>query len=70
MSSRGNCWDNAPMERIFRSLKKEWVPTIGYINLKEAKLDIGSYLMGYYIINDPIHSIMVWLQLLLKKNLI
>ncbi|NJD86119.1 hypothetical protein EWM60_16440 [Candidatus Erwinia dacicola] len=21
MSRRGNCWDNAPMERFFRSLK-------------------------------------------------
>jgi len=27
MSRRGNCWDNAPMERFFRSLKSEWVPT-------------------------------------------
>jgi len=25
MSRRGNCWDNAPMERFFRSLKSEWV---------------------------------------------
>ena len=24
MSRRGNCWDNAPMERVFRSLKTEW----------------------------------------------
>jgi putative transposase len=23
MSLRGNCWDNAPMERVFRSLKTE-----------------------------------------------
>lgn len=25
MSRRGNCWDNAPMERVFRSLKSEWI---------------------------------------------
>jgi len=25
MSRRGNCWDNAPMERVFRSLKTECV---------------------------------------------
>ena len=25
MSRRGNCWDNAPMERLFRSLKSEWL---------------------------------------------
>jgi len=29
MSQRGNCWDNLPMERFFRSLKSEWVPTKG-----------------------------------------
>lgn len=48
MSRRGNCWDNAPMERLFRSLKTEWVPDLGYRSLAEAKMDIGSYLMGYY----------------------
>ena len=26
MSRRGNCWDNAPMERCFRSFKTEWMP--------------------------------------------
>lgn len=48
MSRRGNCWDNAPMERLFRSLKTEWIPDLGYRSLVEAKMDIGSYLMGYY----------------------
>ena len=24
MSRKGNCWDNAPMERFFSSLKREW----------------------------------------------
>lgn len=28
MSRRGNCWDNSPMERLFRSLKSEWIPAI------------------------------------------
>ncbi len=48
MSRRGNCWDNAPMERLFRSLKTEWVPDFGYQGLAAAKRDIGSYLMDYY----------------------
>jgi putative transposase len=48
MSRRGNCWDNAPMERLLRSLKSEWVPAMGYTSLAEAKHDIGQYLMGYY----------------------
>lgn len=36
------------MERLFRSLKTEWIPVIGYASLAEAKQDIGDYLMGYY----------------------
>ncbi|WP_139705193.1 integrase core domain-containing protein, partial [Aeromonas hydrophila] len=48
MSRRGNCWDNASMERLFRSLKTEWLPTTGYMSLREAKRDISYYLMDYY----------------------
>lgn len=55
MSRRGNCWDNAPMERVFRSLKTEWVPVTGYASLEQARLDISSYLMGYYNYQRP-HS--------------
>lgn len=48
MSRRGNCWDNSPMERLFRSLKTEWIPATGYMTLSEARKDIGYYLMDYY----------------------
>ena len=48
MSRRGNCWDNAPMERLFRSLKTEWIPATGYSTLVQAKKDISYYLMEYY----------------------
>ena len=48
MSRRGNCWDNAPMERFFRSLKTEWVPPIGYTSAAAAKADVLRYLMHYY----------------------
>ncbi len=48
MSRRGNCWDNAPMERLFRSLKTEWIPSLGYPSLAEAEVDVGRYLMDYY----------------------
>jgi putative transposase len=47
-SRRGNCWDNAPMERLFRSLKTEWVPATVYLSKGEAQKDIGDYLMRYY----------------------
>ena len=48
MSRRGNCWDNAPMERLFRSLKSEWIPGTGYMTLAEAHRDISHYLMHRY----------------------
>ncbi len=55
MSRRGNCWDNSPMERVFRSLKTEWVPVTGYASLSEAQKDISYYLMRYYNQQRP-HS--------------
>jgi len=48
MSRRGNCWDNSPMERFFRSLKSEWVPTLGYSSFIQAKHAIINYIIGYY----------------------
>jgi putative transposase len=48
MSRRGNCWDNAPMERFFRSLKTEWMPKYGYSNFAEAEYSITNYIAGYY----------------------
>jgi putative transposase len=48
MSRRGNCWDNAPMERFFRSLKTEWIPTTGFRSFNEAKNSITDYIIGYY----------------------
>ncbi len=53
LSRRGNCWDNSPMERFFRSLKTEWVPTVGYGSLNEAKTSIVSYIIGYYSQTRP-----------------
>jgi putative transposase len=47
MSRRGNCWDNAPMERFFRSFKSEWMPEIGYKYVAEGESDIAAY-MQYY----------------------
>jgi len=48
MSRRGNCWDNAPMERFFRSLKTEWIPKYGYTSFTEADHSITKYITGYY----------------------
>lgn len=55
MSRRGNCWDNAPMERFFRSLKTEWLPETGYLAPGVAKEDLLRYLTHYYNRQRP-HS--------------
>lgn len=36
------------MERVFRSLKSEWIPTTGYLTGQQAQREIGQYLMGHY----------------------
>jgi len=41
MSGRRNCWNNAPMERLFRSLKFEWLPSLGFKILAADKADIN-----------------------------
>ncbi len=48
MSRRGNCWDNAPMERFFRRFKSGWMPTVGYKFFSEAKGVVINYITGYY----------------------
>lgn len=47
MSRRGNCWDNSPMERFFRSYKTEWMPKLCYHSFHQAEYDIAAY-MKYY----------------------
>lgn len=36
------------MERVFRSLKTEWIPTLGYRTAQEAQRDISLFLMHRY----------------------
>nr|WP_308379154.1 IS3 family transposase [Serratia marcescens] len=55
VSRRGNCWDNSPMERFFRSLKTEWVPANGYVGKDEARRQINRYILNYYNSVRPHH---------------
>jgi putative transposase len=48
MSRKGNCWDNAPMESFFHSLKTEWVHFEDYKTRNEARLSIFSYIELFY----------------------
>ncbi|WP_256326767.1 IS3 family transposase [Pseudomonas sp. UC 17F4] len=47
MSRRGQCWDNAPTERLFGTLKSEWVPAKGYATIEEARQDMTSFFLRY-----------------------
>ena len=48
MSRRGNCWDNAPMESFFASLKKELVHHEDYATRKQARSSIFEYIETFY----------------------
>lgn len=75
MSRRGNCWDNAPTERFFRSFKTEWMPKNGYDNIDEAQQAVNDYIWGYYQSVRP-HSFNEYLtpsekeRLYFNKNLL
>ena len=48
MSRKGNCWDNAVIERFFLNLKMERVWQKDYANHAEATNDIADYIVGFY----------------------
>jgi len=48
MSRKGNCWDNAPVERFFSSLKREWTGDRLYRTRREAIADVREYVAVYY----------------------
>ncbi len=50
MSRPGNCYDNAPMESFFGTLKNEHVHFQDYQTRSEAKTEIFAYIEGFYII--------------------
>ena len=48
MSRKGNCWDNAVMERFFLNLKMERVWQKDYANHAEAITDVADYIVNFY----------------------
>jgi putative transposase len=48
MSRKGNCWDNAPMESFFNSLKNERVFHQHYVTREQAKQDLFDYIEVFY----------------------
>jgi putative transposase len=48
MSRRANCYDNAPMESFFHTLKTELVHHQHYATREDARRDIFAYIEGFY----------------------
>ena len=54
MSRVGNCWDNAPVESFFSSLKAELVSSTRWRSLRDAHVAIADYLRFYH--HTRLHS--------------
>jgi transposase InsO family protein len=48
MSRKADCYDNAPMESFFHTLKTERVHHRQYATRAEAQRDIFAYIEGFY----------------------
>jgi putative transposase len=48
MSRKGNCWDNAPTESFFNSLKNERVHGRRYRTREEARVDLFEYIEVFF----------------------
>jgi putative transposase len=48
MSRKANCWDNAPMESFYATLKGELVEERDYLTRDEARADVFQYVEGFY----------------------
>jgi putative transposase len=48
MSRKGNCWDNAPTESFFSSLKNERVHGVRYATREAAIVDLFDYIEAFY----------------------
>ena len=48
MSGRGNCYDNAMVETVFKTIKTELVWRTSYTSRWQATKAIGEYIDGFY----------------------
>ncbi len=48
MSRKGNCWDNAPTESFFNSLKNERAHGTTYATRADAQADLFEYIEVFY----------------------
>lgn len=50
----GACWDNAVVERVFRSLKSEWLLKVYHLTRQGMKQDVDTYIRYYN--QDRLHT--------------
>jgi transposase InsO family protein len=55
MSRKGDCWDNAPSESFFATLRAELVDDERYTTLRNAENSIGDYIENFYNV-ERLHS--------------
>ena len=48
MSRKGNCWDNAPAESFFATLKKELIYPLGICTKFQVERELFEYIEAYY----------------------
>ena len=54
-SRKGNCWDNAVSESLFRSIRTEWAYPIDLDGLKHAEPELFEYIEVFYN-NQRLHA--------------
>jgi len=60
MSRKGDCWDNAPVERFFRSLKSERLAFQRFASRQSARMEVLDYITFYN--TDRLHSYLGYLS--------
>lgn len=48
MSRKGNCWDNAPAESFFATLKREFTNHKNFHSLEQARSSLFEYIEVFY----------------------
>ena len=61
MSRRGDCYDNAVMERFFWSLKHEWTNHDHFADLHAARMSVFKYIETFYN-SERIHQTLGYLS--------
>lgn len=66
MSRKGNCWDSAPIESFWGTLKTECVQGV-FDNHQQARSEIFAYVMGFYN-NRRLHSALNYMSPIQFEN--